>query len=113
MRKIVLAVAAVVGLAAAVPGASAQTLEFGPGGVRIRPDAPPPPYYERRRYDDFISRRDAVRIARSEGLVDVEEVFRDGARYRVEGVDRRGRDMRVVIDARSGDVIRVVRRSPY
>lgn len=87
--------------------ALAQSIEFGPGGVRVNP-YDPPGFQEERRVN-WISPREARSIAREEGLVEIDAVTRTGNRYRVEGVDYRGRDVRVIIDARSGDVIRVVR----
>ncbi len=90
----------------AAPAAYAQGIDFGPGGVRIdRGD----------RYDqqwdggDEVSRREAIHIARDEGLRDLDDVFRRGWRWVVLGNDRRGDDMRVTIDARDGSVLNVDR----
>ena len=93
------------GLAAPV---AAQGIEIGPGGVRVDPG------YRERGYrgprgDVDLSRGEAVRIARREGLVDVDGVDRRGPRIIVRGSDRRGDDMNVVVDGRSGDVIDVRR----
>jgi hypothetical protein len=111
MRKItLLAAVAGLGLAFAAPAVQAQSIELGPGGVRVNPEGPREYRGGPRGYvTEEISRREATRIARGQGLVDVDQVVRNGDRFRVEGADRRGRDLRVVIDARSGDVIRVVR----
>ncbi|MET0257984.1 MAG: PepSY domain-containing protein [Methylobacterium sp.] len=111
----------VAGLAlASVAPTMAQSLEIGPNGVRVRPDddrrgPPPPPGYDGPRdYRDGpprprreIGEREAARIARSEGMREVDDVYRQRRSIRVEGADRRGRDMTVIIDSRSGDVIDV------
>jgi hypothetical protein len=96
MRKLILGATAALGVALAVP-AAAQGIQIGPGGVRVDPGI------------DGVGRREAVRIARSEGLTDVDDVSRRGPRWFVEGSDRRGRDLTVVVDGRSGDVIDVRR----
>ncbi len=67
------------------------------------------PRYRDDRDFDPISPREARSIARDHGVVDIDAVVRTGNRFRVEGVDRRGRDIDVIIDAQSGDVIRVIR----
>lgn len=93
--------------------AQAQSIEIGPGGVRVNPNpdfrrGPPDRDYRygpRRR----ISEREAVRIARRYGMADVDRVVDAGGEWRVAGVSRRGSSMRVIINARSGEVIRVVR----
>ena len=82
------------------PSADAQSLRLGPGGVEIDPGFG----------DSEVGRRDAIRIARSRGLADVESVYRQGRRWVVEGVDRRGRDMEVVIHARTGEILDIQRR---
>jgi hypothetical protein len=98
--------AAALGLAAAP--AFAQGISIGPGGVQVDPGY-------RRGYDDRgpprseLTRGEAARIARREGLVDVDGVDRRGPRMIVRGSDRRGDDISVVIDSRSGDVIDVRR----
>lgn len=90
-----------------IPGmrdtAQAQSVQIGPGGVRITPDR------NHRRGDWRISEREAVRIARRQGLVDVNRVARAGREWRVSGINRRGHRMRVIIDARSGRILRTVR----
>ncbi|WP_046868441.1 PepSY domain-containing protein [Microvirga massiliensis] len=84
--------------------AQAQSVQIGPGGVRITPDRD-----HRHRGDWRISEREAVRIARRQGIVDVNRVARAGREWRVSGINRRGHSMRVIIDARSGRVLRTVR----
>jgi hypothetical protein len=106
---------AALGLALLGASAQAQVLEFGPGGVRIDPRPPefredrrgPPLRDDRRRFDE-VTRGEAVRIARRSGIVEVDEVIPAGPRWRIEGTDRRGRDMRVVIDRRTGEVLEAV-----
>lgn len=81
----------------------AQSLEIGPGGVRlVEPGAERP---MRRGMD--ISEREAVRIARAEGLRNVDNIDRTRSRFIVEGTDRRGNDVRVSVDRRTGEVISV------
>jgi len=121
MIKSLIRAGLVAGLAlASVAPTMAQSLEIGPNGVRVRPDddrrgPPPPPGYDGPRdYRDGpppprreIGEREAARIARSEGMREVDDVYRQRRSIRVEGADRRGRDMTVIIDSRSGDVIDV------
>jgi len=106
LRRFAAAASLGLGVSVSPLPALAQSIEFGPGGVRVNPyDAPG---VRGGREFDVISPREARAIARDEGLVEIDAVIRTGNRYSVEGVDYRGRDMRVLIDARSGDVIRVV-----
>lgn len=96
----------------AAPASFAQTVELGRDGIRIiEPDS-----MNRRdnRGDNRdrnpraeISERQAVRIARSEGVRTVDDVRRTRSRYVIQGLDRRGNDMEVSIDRRSGDVLSV------
>lgn len=94
-----LLLAATLGLTAP---AGAQDIRIGPGGVRVGPDF-------RDRGDIDLNRGDAVRIARRNGLADVDSVDRRGPRFIVRGSDRRGDEITVVVDSRSGDVIDVRR----
>ena len=111
-----------------ITGASpvlAQTVQIGPNGIRVVPDdqrgPPPPPRGEHdgrdfhgdgrdshgdRRFEE-ISDRQAVRIARGEGLRQVDEIRRGRMSLRVIGTDRRGDDIVVVIDRHNGEVIDV------
>ncbi|BDA86347.1 hypothetical protein Sa4125_38890 [Aureimonas sp. SA4125] len=93
---------------AAVP-ASAQNIVIGPDGVRImEPRGERGRDSDRRRPDRReISEREAVRIARGEGVREVDSVRRTSRAYRILGVDRRGRDIRVDVDRRDGDVLSV------
>jgi len=104
------------GLAAAVPTASAQGVIIDENGLRIVPpgaDRGPPPR-DPRRYEEQrvreIGPREARRIARSAGMAETYDVGRRGPMWIVRGEDRRGRDLRVVISARSGEVVDVDRR---
>jgi Ni/Co efflux regulator RcnB len=119
-RKTVLAIAAVAALSAP---AAAQGITIGPDGVRITEprdndndrDRRGPPRRDDRRDNDRrdqsdrreLSERDAVRIARTEGLRELDGVDRTRSSYRVEGTDRRGEDIVVVVDRRSGRVLDV------
>jgi hypothetical protein len=62
---------------------------------------------DRRSDRDEISERRATRIARDEGMDEVESVSRRRGVYVIRGIDRRDNDMRVVIDRRSGEVLEV------
>jgi hypothetical protein len=88
----------------ASPQTFAQSLEIGPDGLRLHET-------DRRSEPDTVRRgisdREAVRIARHEGLRQVENVRRRGSAYVVDGMDRRGNDMRVSVDRRTGEVISV------
>lgn len=91
--------------------AQAQSLEVGPNGIQINPDGNRRIDRDRRpdrRLDrGEINERRAERIARSEGMDEVESVSRQRNVYVVRGIDRRDNDMRVVIDRRTGDVLEV------
>jgi hypothetical protein len=92
---------AAIWLASPTPSA-AQGIEFGPGGIRVDPG------FERS-VPREVDRREAARIARGLGMQDVEEISATGRRWRVEGVDRRGRDMLVIISRVTGEVLDVSR----
>jgi hypothetical protein len=90
----------------ASPQTFAQTLEIGPNGVRMhQPDTMNEP--DRMRRDEGIDEREAVRIARHEGLRQVDGVRRTRSAYVVQGTDRRGNDIRVDVDRRTGEVVSV------
>jgi hypothetical protein len=110
-------------------GASAQAVIIDQNGVRVAPPmpdrVPPPPAahwdnggdyapgydrgYQRGAYDQGIGPREARRIARAAGMVQAWGVDRRGPVWVVEGSDRRGRALRVVVSARSGDIVNVDR----
>ncbi|WP_279482084.1 PepSY domain-containing protein [Aureimonas sp. SK2] len=106
-KHLTIAVMAAAAIASAAP-AMAQGIQIGPDGVRI---VDPNSRRDDVRRDDRrgreIGERDAVRIARAEGVREVDDVRRTSRSYRVIGVDRRGDDIQVDIDRRSGDVIGV------
>jgi hypothetical protein len=90
------------------PALHAQTFELGRDGIRIiEPDL-------RNRRDGRdqdrraeISERQAVRIAKGEGVRIVDDIRRTRSRYVIEGLDRRGNEIEVSVDRRSGDVLSV------
>jgi len=109
LKSLTTAALAVVALAAATPS-FAQGIEIGRDGVRL---VDPNARRDNDRRDDRrpaareINERDAVRIARGEGVREVDDVRRTSRSYRVVGVDRSGDDIQVDIDRRSGDVLSV------
>ena len=103
----------------AAGGALAQGVIIDQNGLRVVPESrevPPPPGRWDRGPDygapqqGGIGPRDARRIARSAGVVDTYGVDRRGPVWVVVGSDRRGRDIRVTISARSGDIMDVDRK---
>lgn len=119
MRKILAGalVAATLGLglaAVAVPApASAQGIVITPDGVRIYPGDRG---YDRwdRRYRRNVDRRDAIFIARRNGVGEVRRVNRNRGDWVVIGDARRGPGfLRVRIDDRTGRVIQVSRVVRY
>ncbi|WP_245413579.1 PepSY domain-containing protein [Mangrovicella endophytica] len=114
-KSLTIAILTVATLASAAPS-MAQSLEIGRDGVRLvdpRERAREERREERRedRRDRRALRelreRDAVRIARGEGVREVDDVVRTRNTYRVLGADRRGRDIRVDIDRYTGRVLAV------
>lgn len=108
--------AGLMALAAAmfVTPSMAQTLSIGPDGVRVMENNPRLERNEIRRDDrrqdarrSGVSEREAVRIARGEGLRELDDVSVTRNAYRVVGFDRSGDDIRVDVDRRSGAVIAV------
>lgn len=87
-----------------VAPANAQSIEIGPNGIQVNPDGDRD-HRPMRRHE--ISERQAARIAYREGMRDVDDVSRRRNVIVVRGADRRGDDMRVVIDRRTGDVLEV------
>jgi hypothetical protein len=112
------ALSTLVGLLATIGPCHSQSITIGPGGVQIDPGirvlpAPEPQYIEpapQPRYGDRIGRRAAVEIAQEQGMVEVVSVDGDEDEYRIRGEDAGGSRMRIVIDARTGDVIETVVR---
>lgn len=91
--------------------AMSQSIQIGPGGVRVVPEEQlrerPERREERREDRRELSEREAVRIARQEGVREVDSVRRTRGAYRIVGVDRRGDDIQVDIDRRNGAVLSV------
>lgn len=56
-----------------------------------------------------VSAEEAIRIARTAGLVRVTEVECDDGTWEVEGRDAAGREIEVEVDPRSGRIIKVER----
>ncbi len=88
-------------LAVASPSV-AQNIEFGPGGVRVVPDR------QERVQREEITRRDAVRIALRQGVVDVDSVRETRSGWTIEGSDRVGDDLTVRVSP-SGEILDVRR----
>jgi hypothetical protein len=87
VKHLVIVLAAVAGSAAAATPAAAQYY-----GAEV----------------DIISPREATEVVRAAGLDPISRpVWRPG-RYIVHAIDRYGRELRVVVDARMGDVVRAV-----
>ncbi|MCQ8780633.1 PepSY domain-containing protein [Mangrovibrevibacter kandeliae] len=111
-KKTLIAGLALAVASTAVLPALAQDIVIGKDGVRLldprRDDhrGPPPPGRDRRPPRE-ISENDAVRIARRQGMRDIDEVRRVRNIYRVDGFDRRGDDIRVDVDRYSGEVVAV------
>ncbi|MFT4181391.1 MAG: PepSY domain-containing protein [Rhizobium sp.] len=101
LKNFAIAAIAVVTIMSATPSFS-QSIEIGPGGVRVNPGMEPPPPR-----DMGISERQAIRIARRSGVQDVDDVARRRNVIVVRGVDRDGDDIKVVIDRYTGDVLSV------
>ncbi|MEN0099916.1 MAG: PepSY domain-containing protein [Brucella pseudogrignonensis] len=87
--------------------AYAQSIEIGPNGIQVNPDGERRMMRERRPDRGEISERRAARIARDEGMDEVETIARRRGVFVVRGIDRRDNDMRVVIDRLTGDVLEV------
>ena len=109
-RSLVLAFA-VLTVAWPVAGVHGQTIELGPHGLRVNPpeviiEEPQRPL--RRLEPEGITEYEAVRIARREGLAQVERVRQGRRGWVIAGVDGDGEDIRVII-SRDGDVIDVQR----
>ena len=111
MRKMLMIGALALTAAVTTGGSSiAQTFEVGPGGVYVGPgyrdrDRDYDRRYERRR-DYGVSEGRAVGIARSAGMSRLVRITGGNGRvWRVTGVDRRGSEIRLVIDDQSGRVL--------
>ncbi|WP_062111066.1 hypothetical protein [Aureimonas sp. AU40] len=111
-KNLTLALAAVALLGTAAPSL-AQGIEIGRDGVRLVDPSQQrnPNQRDDMRRDDRrgreIGERDAVRIARSQGVREVDDVTRMRNSFRVMGTDRQGDDIQVDVDRRTGEVLAV------
>lgn len=111
ISKLTGALALALSLGLAAPAFS-QSIEIGRDGIRVLPNQDVREERIDRRNEravrgDGVSEREAVRIARSQGVRDVDAITKTRRAYRIAGVDRRGDDIRVDIDRRSGEVLSV------
>jgi hypothetical protein len=100
--RFLLAVMIGLGLAGAAGPGAGQDTNIRTGGIGVDPGF-------KRGVPQRVDRREAVRIARSLGMRDVRVVRRTGRQWRLRGVDRRGRAMRLVISSLTGEVLRLTR----
>ncbi|MEJ5081470.1 PepSY domain-containing protein [Ochrobactrum sp. MYb379] len=87
--------------------ANSQSIEIGPNGIQVIPDGNNRMDRNRRVIRGDISERQAARIARAEGMDEVESVSSRRNSFVVRGIDRRDNDMLVVVDRRTGEVLEV------
>ena len=119
IRKTMLALVAVSGLAAAPaiagPARDENGLTYGDPDfqdVREYPRRPPHPPVVEHDWDqdeDFISPRQISRMLRHQGYVQVTEISLRGDQYRVTAVRRNGAIVRLRVDAYEGNVLSVRR----
>lgn len=107
MRAYLLAAAATAMMVfAAVPASAQFGVYVGPGGGGVYVDpgrrAPPPRYYDDDYRDWRVSRNEAVRIARRNGMREVWDVDRRGRYWVVRGENRNGRRVTMRIDRNGG-----------
>ncbi|MFK4821450.1 PepSY domain-containing protein [Ochrobactrum quorumnocens] len=107
MYKITAIAAAFLSTVAFTAPVHSQTVEIGPNGIQVVPDGNRRMERERSSDRGEISERRAARIARDEGMDEIESVSRRRGTYVIRGIDRRDNDMRVVIDRRTGEVLEV------
>jgi hypothetical protein len=105
-KFVIIGATAMLALAAASPS-FAQSVEIGPNGVRMHQQQDRIVPRDGMGRDVGIGEREAIRIARHEGVRQVDDVRRTRSNFVVRGSDRRGNDIRVAVDRRSGDVISV------
>ena len=82
----------------APPRAVPPPIDVPPPAPPIAPPRPPASTYDDDEADYGITQRDAVRIARRRGLVDLEDIQRRRGVWIVSGTDDDGDDIRVVIN---------------
>ena len=108
MRNSVFALAAVAGLAAAVPVANAR--DFGEPDIIYAEDARPGHRIDGRRvHRDILSQREVASVLRRSGYRDIREIDLMGDRYRVIAVRRNGAVVKLRVSARSGQILSEVR----
>lgn len=108
MRNSVFAIAAVAGISAAVPAASAR--DFGdPDVIYIDREARNFRSEMRHAYRDVLSEHQIVRVLRDHGYRDVREISLRGDRYRVIAVRRNGAVVKLRVSAFSGNILSEVR----
>ncbi len=80
---------------------------IAPNGIRANPDSSPQIQRDSCRDRSVTSERRATRISSDEGMDEVESVVERRNAYIVMGIDTRDNDMRVVIDRRTGEVLKM------
>lgn len=109
MRKTVILAAMAVGtLVAGAAPATAQYYDPAPRGYGYERGyrEAPPVYREQRGYRGGISEGQAAAIARSGGMYQMVRITGGNGRvWRVTGIDRGGREIRMMIDDQSGRIV--------
>lgn len=101
-NRMLLAALAAAALPLAAGSAQAQVAVERPLVLRVAPDVNPGPDAFR----PVAGRRDAERAANAVGLADVDDAELEEGRWVVTGTDVDDRDMTVVVDARSGRILK-------
>ncbi|MBX9741162.1 MAG: hypothetical protein K2X62_13860 [Beijerinckiaceae bacterium] len=83
----------------------AQYYDYGQPRYSPEPRYNEPRYVEPRRYERGIGEGEAISIARNNGMARVVRVTGGNNVWRLTGLDRRGYELRMVIDARTGRVV--------
>jgi hypothetical protein len=97
------------GALAVSSSAMAQNLQIGPNGVRVDRDRAERNYRpDREMRGDMIDRREAITIARRQGVEQVDRVRESRGSWTIDGQDRRGDDIIVRVSLR-GEVLDVRR----
>ena len=109
MRNSVFALAAVAGLAAAMPSANARDFGepdviFAEEGRSFRGDV-----IRHHEVRGILSEREIARYLRHQGYRDIREIDLRGDRYRVIAVRRNGAVVKLRVSARSGDILSEMR----
>lgn len=88
--------------------AMAQNFQIGPDGIRVDRDRQERNFRGDRDMRGEISQREAVNIARRQGVAEVERVRTSRNSYTIDGTDRRGDDILVRVSF-TGEVLDVRR----